>query len=602
MRIDIDELARQCTIESGSYTIEQRALPDFRDGLKPVQRRILWAMHKMGVTPGGGFKKSARITGETMGKYHPHGDCLHGDTLVPLANGEVETIKNLTLSGGKHEVFVYDQEEDIIKIAEAHSFRIGQITTQIYTITFFNGFIRCTGNHPFLTSSGFWKKASEITEGEHLLGQTYPFNKDYPFNNTTQILIVENIQEVTTQSTEMFDFTVDRYENMLVKLEKSSDYVIIHNSSIYDAMAKMANSPEPTIHGQGNFGSYEDSPAAPRYTEAKLSKYAASVLLDPTYISVMKKVSNYDGEEQEPIILPSKLPNLLINGSSGIATGCSSCIPSFSKESVTELVLKVLKGAKATPDLCLSTLKFKFHYGGDCISPKKVLKSYFKTGKETLQFFPKVEETNSTLFIHSHSPYLDLTKFFEKAGQLKGIKRIVDRRGKGKFLIEVVFYDNDEGEKAHSKVKELLTTSMRCQTYITIRNEDETVSFKKSTIYGIVNNWVKWRIDLEGKVVKRLKSEEQRKLLLVEWMLFALLNKEVIIRALNSKNPSKFLQTKLDMSEEQAEFTLNLKVRNLARLEEESIRSKIKEHKKEIKFLTSELNRLPERIISQMEK
>lgn len=442
----IYDTAVSCTKEYGSYIIENRAITDFRDGLKPVQRRILWSMYKQGMGPNTGHKKSARVTGDVMGKYHPHG-------------------------------------------------------------------------------------------------------------------------------------------------------------SSYGTLAKMVKSAEPTIDGQGNFGSYEDPPAAERYTEARLTHYSYNNLLDREYLAVVPLVPNYDGEEIEPVYLPAKLPNLLINGSAGIAMGCSSCIPSFSLESVKKLVVHALKGKKVTAQVCAKLLEFKFHYGGECVSDDATLLEYFKTGKQTLYFQPTYQEKGSTLSLLSHAPGFSVAKLLEKSSEMKGVKRIEDKRGKNKFNIEITFADTDDGEKAREKVLDILTTSMHCQTYVTHRHDDgETVSFKQTTIPQLIADWIADRIDLEKRVVKRLVSLEKRKLQVQQWLLFAVLNKEVIIRALDKKDPSKFLQKTLKISEEQAEYTLDLKVRNLAKLEEEKIRVKIREIKEEVLFLKSELKSLPARILKQLKE
>jgi DNA gyrase/topoisomerase IV subunit A len=95
------KIIRKFYKQYGLYTVEDRAVPDFRDGLKPVARRILWAMYQLDLHHTSPFKKSARIVGDTMGKYHPHGDCLAGDTKVYLLCGKSVTIESLVGKGPK---------------------------------------------------------------------------------------------------------------------------------------------------------------------------------------------------------------------------------------------------------------------------------------------------------------------------------------------------------------------------------------------------------------------------------------------------------------------------------------------------------------------
>ena len=174
-QVDIDEQMRSAYLDYAMSVIVSRALPDARDGLKPVHRRILYAMSDMGIRSNTSFKKSARIVGEVLGKYHPHGDM-----------------------------------------------------------------------------------------------------------------------------------------------------------AVYDAMARMAQDFSmryPLVDGQGNFGSVDgDPPAAMRYTEARLHATAEELLLDIDKNTV-DFVDNFDGSLQEPVVLPSRLPNLLLNGSSGIAVGMATSIP-----------------------------------------------------------------------------------------------------------------------------------------------------------------------------------------------------------------------------------------------------------------------------------
>src|SRR5471030_2434844 len=182
-------------------TITMRALPDVRDGLKPVHRRVLWAMRLLGLNPASGFKKSARIVGDVIGKYHPHGDQSVYDALVRLAQ----------------------------------------------------------------------------------------------------------------------DFAV-RY---------------------------------PLVNGQGNFGNVDgDNAAAMRYTESKLTEVAQSLLegLDEDAVDYR---TTYDGEEEEPIVLPAAFPNLLANGSSGIAVGMATSIPPHNVGELCEALIKLIGDPDLRPNVLL---------------------------------------------------------------------------------------------------------------------------------------------------------------------------------------------------------------------------------------------------------
>src|SRR5437773_9591530 len=195
-KVDIDTEMQQAYLDYAMSVIVARALPDARDGLKPVQRRILYAMYDMGIRPNSAYKKSARIVGEVLGKYHPHGD-----------------------------------------------------------------------------------------------------------------------------------------------------------TAVYDAMARMAQDFSmryPLIDGQGNFGSIDgDSPAAMRYTEARLARIADE-LLDELNMNTVEWGDNFDGSLQEPLVLPARLPNLLLNGASGIAVGMATNIPPHNLTELANAIIYLIENPEAT--------------------------------------------------------------------------------------------------------------------------------------------------------------------------------------------------------------------------------------------------------------
>lgn len=426
-------------------TVENRALPDFRDGLKPVQRRILWAMHGLQMKSSGSPKKSARVTGETLGKYHPHSDM-----------------------------------------------------------------------------------------------------------------------------------------------------------SCYSAMVNMANQTQPLIQGEGNWGDNENPAAAQRYTECRLSKYSESFLLDPEYLEVGVLVPNYDGEFVEPLYLPSKIPNLLINGTEGIATGCSCLIPSFSIKSVRILTKLGLKGRKITPLLCKNILKFEFPYGGDNNNEDSELLSYFKKGEATLYFIPSyTKDDNITLT--SLAPRFKFSNKKEKILIIKGVRDIRNRSEGDKICFDIILNKGlvgKEKEAVVKKIESVITNHLPCQTIVTVRHK-EKVDFERTNIPDFMNKWIEYRIDLEKKVVENLIKKERRKKSIQENLNLAVVHRKIIMKSLDSNNPEKFLIKELGIKKEVAQFILDLKVKRLAKLELVEIKKKINSYKKEIKSLGSDLKNLRGRIISQ---
>ena len=230
-------------------TIVARALPDVRDGMKPVHRRVLWAMWDAGITHDAKFRKSANVVGETMAKYHPHGDSAIYDTLVRMAQ----------------------------------------------------------------------------------------------------------------------DFSL-RY---------------------------------PLVHGQGNFGSVDgDSPAAMRYTEAKMSAIADELLIDIEKETV-DWMPNYDATREEPKVFPARLPNLLLNGSVGIAVGMATNIPTHNLGEIADAILYLADNADATSEDLLQFVKGPDFPTGGVIYDAKAIREAYVSGRGAILTRAKaeiVEKKNSRQF------------------------------------------------------------------------------------------------------------------------------------------------------------------------------------------------------------
>lgn len=444
------EFVKETTLLYGMYTIENRALPDFRDGLKPSHRRLLWGMYRANFTSSGNFRKSARTLGETMGKYHPHG-----------------------------------------------------------------------------------------------------------------------------------------------------------SQGLYSAMQTLVNANEPLIEGSGSWGSYVGEPAAAeRYTEARLSKFAEQNLLDPVYLRCVPIVPNYDGEFEEPVYLPAKLPVLLINGSEGIATGCSNLIPSFSTDSVVALTKLALK-KKITAQDCFNTLEFSFPYGGVEVNDDDDLLNFYKTGNQSLLFMPDYELNKNVLVFTTTAPRFNIENVLSAIAELKEVKAVDDFSEGESIRFQVEFRAKGEpSEELVETIEDIATTRLNCQTLITIRDKSgEHAEFKRTTIPVIINSWIKWRIQLEQLVIKELIRVEQEKLERQELLELAVLNRKLIIEALDKPDPAKYLTSSLKIDLARANRILDLKVRMLAKLELAPIRTKIKEIKTTISVLkkdgSTEAN-VKQRILKQL--
>ena len=209
--IDCDALTMYEQDQS-KYSIvvdRRRALPAVQDGLKPVQRRVIYGAYKKHLTSPNNVDKSAALTGDVMGKYHPHGDCLGSDTVVYLLNGTYTTLGDLTNSGCESvEILTIDPTSLKIIPAVAHSFRIGQYTDSIYHIRFSNGYeIKCTNNHPFMLPNGSFIKAENMHPYMRIL------TKNINFNNPERPAIDNNlIQNIVS---DYYNGAINKINNMI---------------------------------------------------------------------------------------------------------------------------------------------------------------------------------------------------------------------------------------------------------------------------------------------------------------------------------------------------------------------------------------------------
>lgn len=322
--VGIEEEMKESYLDYAMSVIVGRALPDVRDGLKPVHRRILYGMLELGLEPGKPFKKSARIVGEVMGKYHPHGD-----------------------------------------------------------------------------------------------------------------------------------------------------------APIYEAIARMAQDFSlryPLIEGQGNFGSIDgDPPAAMRYTEARLAPIAMEMLYDIEKETV-DFVPNFDGSLFEPVVLPSRIPNLLINGSSGIAVGMATNIPPHNLSEVVDALIKLIDNPDITIDELMEVLPGPDFPTGGIICGREGIKKAYETGKGIITIRGKVEieeEKNKVNIVIKEIPFE-----VNKANLVEEIANLIES-GKIGGVTEV----RDESDKEGTRV--VLETKKGENVDIIINQLYKHTQLQTS--YGIIN-------------------------------------------------------------------------------------------------------------------
>lgn len=452
--VPLEEELKESYLDYAMSVIVGRALPDVRDGLKPVQRRILYAMYETGSDWNKPYKKSARIVGEVIGKYHPHGDIPVYEALVRMAQ----------------------------------------------------------------------------------------------------------------------DFTM-RY---------------------------------PLVDGQGNFGSVDgDPPAAMRYTEVRLAKIAHEVLTDINKETV-EFVPNYDNTLKEPIVLPSKIPNLLINGASGIAVGMATNIPPHNLSEVIDSLIALLKNPELSIEELMNYIKGPDFPTGALIIGKEGIKSAYTTGKGLIKIKAKYkfeEEKGKLRIVFTEIPYqTSKAKIVEKIAQLikdkriEGISEVRDESDREGVRI-VVELKKEWSSAPHTILKKLYEMTPLQSTFgiimlALVSGKPEILNLKE-----ILQNFLNWRkIVVIRRTQYDLKKAEERAHIL-EGFLKALSHIDEIIELIKkSKNPSEAKENlikKFNFTDIQAQEILNLRLQRLTALEREKILLEYEELKGTINYYKKILTHEP---------
>ena len=434
-QVDIDDQMRSAYLDYAMSVIVARALPDARDGLKPVHRRILYAMHDMGIRSNTSHKKSARIVGEVLGKYHPHGD-----------------------------------------------------------------------------------------------------------------------------------------------------------SSVYDAMARLAQDFSmryTLVDGQGNFGSIDgDAPAAMRYTEARLASMAEDMLADIGKDTVDFS-ANFDDSLQEPIVLPARLPNLLLNGSSGIAVGMATNVPPHNLGELVSALTYMIDNYHQVDEITVEDLLEylpgpDFPTGGVIVGSEGIRQAYSTgRGRIVLRGLAHIEELKGGRYriVITEIPYqLNKTSLIEriahlarigKLGEISDLRDESDRRG---MSIIIELKRSAQPKKVLNQLYKFtpLQTTFGAQMLALVEGEPRLLSLKRA-----LHVYLEHRRD----VITRRSQFDLNKALarahILEGLLIALANLDDVIQTIR-KSPDadvakERIMSRFNLSDRQAQAILDLQLRRLAALERQKI-------------------------------
>ena len=430
----LKEYTEKAYLDYSMYVILDRALPQIGDGLKPVQRRITYAMSELGLSAGQKHKKSARTVGDVIGKFHPHGDSACYEAMVLMAQ----------------------------------------------------------------------------------------------------------------------DFSY-RY---------------------------------PIVDGQGNWGSTDDpkSFAAMRYTESRLRPYAKSLLAE-LGLGTVDWAPNFDGTMDEPVVLPARLPNLLLNGTTGIAVGMSTDVPPHNLREVASALVHLIDNPKATVSHLMKHIKGPdFPTGGELVSPRPDIKQIYTTGGGTLRLRASYRREDGDIIIDSLPYQISGSKVLEQiATQMRNKKLplVEDLRDESDHEepIRLVISPKSKKTDAEELMSHLFSTTSLERT---VRVNMNVVALdgrpRTFNLVGLLTEWLSFR---KNTVKRRLEHRLQivlDRLHILDGLLIAYLNIDAVIKIIRTEDkPKPVLMKKFRLSDIQAESILNLRLRNLAKLEEIKIKGEQEE-------------------------
>jgi topoisomerase-4 subunit A len=373
------------------------------------------------------------------------------------------------------------------------------------------------------------------------------------------------------------------------------------DSACYEAMVLMAQPFSyryPIIDGQGNWGSTDDpkSFAAMRYTESRLRPYAKS-LLQELGQGTVDWTANFDGTMDEPVVLPARLPNLLLNGTTGIAVGMSTDVPPHNLNEVASALVHLIDNPKATVAALMKHVKGPdFPTGGELVSPRADIKDIYTKGGGTLRLRASYRMENGDIVIESLPHQVSGAKVLEQIA--------TQMRNKKLPLVEDLRDESDHEEpirlvitpKSRKVDIEALMSHLFSTTSLerTVRVNMNIVALdgrpRTFNLVELLSEWLKFR---KETVRRRLKHRLQivlDRLHILDGLLIAYLNIDEVIRIIrNEDEPKPVLMKKFKLSDMQAEAILNLRLRNLAKLEEMKIKGEQKALNDERKTLEQTL-------------
>ncbi len=629
---------KKAYLDYAMSVIVSRAIPAVEDGLKPVQRRILYSMHQMGLKPNTQTKKSARIVGDVIGKFHPHGDsavydamvrmaqdfslryplvfgqgnfgCFTADTKVALVDGRNISFADLVKEQqqGKRN-FAFTINNGKIKIAEIKNPRKTKENAEIMKIILDNGEeIKCTLNHKFMLRDGSYKEAKDLSFGDSLM----PFYSRLSTkeDNSNLKLTKENYEKARkevfeTKSFTSWDLGIKKYfqdSKNLILLELNGNHKVVG----VEFLNEFADVYDLTIDKTHNFALASgifvhnstdgDPPAAYRYTEAKLMQISSELLQDIDKETV-NFTPNFDNSLKEPDLLPGKLPNLLLNGATGIAVGMATNIPPYNSGEVCDAITAFAKNPNITFEEIAEILQGPDFPTGGSVQGDMI--EMYKTGRGRLMMRGKIgTETvkKKDAVVITEIPYMlnksDLIEQIARLVHEKKLKDISDLRdesskGKTRIVIELK-KDVDPKFVINALYKYTRLQESFNVNFLALHNGQPKVM----NIKEVLNAYIGYRkLIITSRSKFELKKAKERQEI-VEGLLVALKDIDGVVslikKSKNASEASDSLISKYKLTKRQAQAILETKLQQLTSLEVD----KLKKEAEELKNTISELEKI----------
>lgn len=372
------------------------------------------------------------------------------------------------------------------------------------------------------------------------------------------------------------------------------------DSSIYGAMVTMVNATTPLLHGKGGWGTLLDNAAAMRYTNARLSAFGR-IAFDSDYMNkeVTTFVPNYDDRTTEPVSIPFPLPVILFSGDSGIGYGSACDIPGFTPESVVEVLKKLLQGEKLKPIDFAKIMKPEYKWGGEFVNTKVNREAWlqmFKTSKASVQFQAPLhlDQAKRQVMINEWPYGLDPEKFVAWAREQPEVLQVYPSKGTTEFTIVMKKgYNSVQWDAFIKKVQKRTQVKSSYNINVTKRTAtitdgvvDYDVKMMSLSVPQLVIAWLRARLEIETKALTYRIKRQNEAIAYSKLMIFAATKLDVIVPIIRkSKAPREELMKKLKLTKEQADQILELKLRQLTRLDQDAIDAKRKEQVKHLEQL-----------------